>query len=131
MHGTPVTLPAAYAQNTLDDTAPHSSLSSTASYKIYIASRRNLVCTMYSSTLSSKLKSFQAVRTKKIKGLFALLVWKMEGSFDFFKNLDTEEMQYHSCVCAFLGIAEPQNWFNPDVGLGCISLGVYLVKVPF
>ena len=33
--------------------------------------------------------------------------------------LNTEEMQYHSCVC-ILGHAEPQNWFNPSVGGGCI-----------
>ena len=37
-------------------------------------------------------------------------------------------MQYHSCVC-IIEHAEPQNWFNPGVGGGCIPL--YLVKVPF
>ena len=26
-------------------------------------------------------------------------------------------MWYHSCVC-ILGLAEPQNWFNPGVGGG-------------
>ena len=28
-----------------------------------------------------------------------------------------------------LGHAEPQNWFDPGVGMGCIPL--YLVKIPF
>ena len=44
----------------------------------------------------------------------------------FFFNLDTEEMQYHSCVC-IPGLRS--NWFNPGNGGGCIPL--YLVKVPF
>ena len=30
----------------------------------------------------------------------------------FFKTLDTEEMQYHSCVI-ILGPAESHNYFNP------------------
>ena len=49
--------------------------------------------------------------------------------FFFFFNLDTEEMQYHSCVY-ILGHAEPQNWYNTGVrGGGCVPLN--LVKVPF
>ena len=73
------------------------------------------------------------IRPKKIKGLFALLAWKLGGSvcwffFFFFFNLDAEEMQYHSCVC-ILGHAEPQNWFDPGVRSGCIP--IYLVTLPF
>ena len=30
-------------------------------------------------------------------------------------------MQYHSCVC-ILGLAKPQNWFDPGVGRYCIPL---------
>ena len=37
-------------------------------------------------------------------------------------------MQYHLCVY-ILGHAEPQNWFDPGVGSGCIP--IYLVKIPF
>ena len=44
------------------------------------------------------------------RGLFFL--------FLFLFNLNTEEIQYHShvCVCAFLGMQSPQNWFHPGVG---------------
>ena len=48
--------------------------------------------------------------------------------FFFFLDLDTEEMQYHSCVC-ILGHTEPQNWFNHGDGGSCIPL--YLGKMPF
>ena len=70
------------------------------------------------------------IRPKKINGLFALLASKFGGSvgrsfFFFFFNLDAEEIQYYSCLC-ILGHAEPQNWFDPGVGRGCIQ--IYFVK---
>ena len=42
MHGTPVTVGAAYPQSTLNGTLTCSSLSGTASYETYVAGRRNL-----------------------------------------------------------------------------------------
>ena len=46
----------------------------------------------------------------------------------FFKNPDAGEIQYYSLVW-ILGHAEPQNWFDPSVGRGCIPL--CLVKISF
>ena len=49
--------------------------------------------------------------------------------FFFFKDLDKEEMQYHSRVlimCVHPGHAEPQNWFKP--GVVCWS-GVVLYSI--
>ena len=39
--------------------------------------------------------------------------------FFFLNSGNTEEMQCHLCVC-ILGHEEPQKWFNPGVGRGCI-----------
>ena len=50
----------------------------------------------------------------KNRSLFALLAWKLGGSVGqlflkvFSWNLDTDDIQYNSCVC-ILGYAEPQN----------------------
>ena len=81
----------------------------------------------------SQHKCVILIRPKTIKGLLALLVWKSKGSVGRSpppkKKIWTQTKCSIIHVCAFLGIAEPQNWFNPGGG-GCISLGLYLVKVP-
>ena len=54
MHGTPVTVDAAYPQSTLNGTLTCSSHSSTASYETYVVGRRNL-CTLCACISQSEL----------------------------------------------------------------------------
>ena len=70
------------------------------------------------------------LKPKKMKGLFALLSWKsgVTVSHFFFKSGRRRNTILHSCVCIHRH-AEPQNWFNPVVGRGCIPL--YLEGVVF
>ena len=69
------------------------------------------------------------IRPKKIKGLFALLVWKLGGSVSwfFFLLIWTQKKCSIIHVCSFLGIQSPR------IGLILVLEGIefHLVKLPF
>ena len=43
-------------------------------------------------------------KNKRFVCPFGLKIRRVDRSIFFFKNLDAEEIQYHACMCAFLGV---------------------------
>ena len=81
---------------------------------------------------SSKYEWIFGLKNEKFVCPFGLKIGRVGRLifFFFFLNLDAEEMQYHSCVCALLGIQSLR------IGLtlvllegGCIPLNLF--KEPF